>query len=133
VRAVVLNPPSYSCPDDHSDLTGLVTEALSGDGLAVARFAQVTATAAITAEVTFRGLTSGQTASMTVTATYTGQVLATATVTPATDGTATRTLTVTGVPMTEAVTVLARGGTEQCRSSLDTGSAPPTLTCGTVS
>jgi hypothetical protein len=40
VRAVVLNPPSYSCPDDHSDLTGLVTEALSGDGLTVARFAR---------------------------------------------------------------------------------------------
>ena len=40
MRAVVLNPPSYSCPDDHSDLTGLVTQALSGDGLAVARFAR---------------------------------------------------------------------------------------------
>jgi hypothetical protein len=67
VRAVVLNPPSYSCPDDHSDLTGLVTQALSGDGLAVARFA------------------------------------------------------------------VARGGTEQCRSSLGRGSAPPTLTCGALS
>ena len=40
MRAVVLNPPSYSCPDDHSDLTGLVTEALGGDGLAVAAFAR---------------------------------------------------------------------------------------------
>ena len=40
MRAVVLNPPSYSCPDDHSDLTGLVTQELSGDGLAVARFAR---------------------------------------------------------------------------------------------
>jgi len=94
---------------------------------------QVIATGTVTAEVTFRGLTSGQTASVTVTATYTHQVLATATVTPATDGTATRTLTVTGVPMTEAITVLARGGTEQCRSALGRGSAPPTLTCGAVS
>jgi len=90
---------------------------------------QVVATGTVTAEVTFRGLTSGQTASVTVTATYTHQVLATATVTPATDGTATRTLTVTGVPMTEAITVLARAGTEQCRSMLGRGSAPPTLSC----
>jgi hypothetical protein len=90
------------------------------------------ATATVTAAVTFRGLTSGQTASVTVKATATGQVLASATVTPATDGTATRTLTVTGLPATGAVTVLARGGTEQCRSSLGTGSAAPALSCGKV-
>ncbi len=40
MRAVLLDPSSYSCPDDHSDLTGLVSAALSGDGLAVARFAR---------------------------------------------------------------------------------------------
>ena len=99
----------------------------------VSATATTPATATITAEVTFRGLTSGQTASVTVRATATGQVLASATVTPATDGTATRTLTVTGLPATEPVTVLARGGTEQCRSSLGTGSAPPALSCQKVS
>ncbi len=91
------------------------------------------ATATVTAAVTFRGLTSGQSASVTVKATSTGQVLASATVTPGTDGTATRTLTITGLPATEPVTVLARGGTEQCRSTLGTGPAPPTLSCGPAS
>ncbi len=109
-----------------------VTRALTA-APASATATQVMATGTVTAEVTFRGLTSGQTASVTVTATDTGQVLATATVTPATDGTATRTLAVTGVPMTQAITVRARGGTEQCRSSLGTGSAAPTLSCGQVS
>ena len=112
--------------------TVAVTRALDHAAPASPGAATPPATATVTADVTFRGLTSGQTASVTVTATATGQVLASATVTPATDGTATRTLTVTGLPATEAVTVLARGGTEQCRSSLGTGSAPPTLTCGQV-
>ena len=107
-----------------------VTRALNAAPFTATTATQVTAAATVTAEVTFRGLTSGQTASVMVTATYTGQVLASATVTPATDGTATRTLTVTGLPANEAVTVLARGGTEQCRSMLGRGSALPTLTCG---
>ena len=37
---MVLDPPGYACPDDHADLTGLVLEALGGDGLPVARFAR---------------------------------------------------------------------------------------------
>jgi hypothetical protein len=110
-----------------------VTRALDHAAPASPGAATPPATATITAEVTFRGLTSKQTASVTVTATATGQVLASATVTPATDGTATRTLTVTGLPATEAVTVRARGGTEQCRSSLGAGSAAPTLSCGPTS
>jgi hypothetical protein len=39
VRPVVLDPPTYTCPDDHADLTALVAGALGGDGLPVARFA----------------------------------------------------------------------------------------------
>ena len=33
----------------------------------------------------------------------------------------------------EVAALLARGGTEQCRSSLGTGSAPPALSCQKVS
>ncbi|MGH7732898.1 MAG: hypothetical protein ACREOE_04130 [Gemmatimonadales bacterium] len=87
-------------------------------------------TITITAEVTFRGLTSGQSATVVVSAATSGQVLASAAITPATDGTATRTLTVSGLPPTVPVTVVARGGSQQCRATLGAGSARPTATCG---
>jgi hypothetical protein len=91
------------------------------------------ATATVTMEVTFRGLSSGQSASIRVTAPVSRQVLATAIVTPSTDGTASRTLTLTGVLATEPITVLARGGTEQCTSHLGSGTGPATLSCGPAS
>jgi hypothetical protein len=84
----------------------------------------------ITAEVTFRGLTSGQSATVVVSAAPTGQVLASAAFTPATDGTATRTLTVSGLPPAEPVIVVARGGSQQCRATLGAGSARPAVSCG---
>jgi hypothetical protein len=84
----------------------------------------------ITAEVTFRGLTSGQSATVVVSAAPTGQVLASAAFTPATDGTATRTLTVSGLPPAEPVIVVARGGSQQCRATLGAGSAHPVVRCG---
>ena len=86
-------------------------------------------TSTITAEVTFRGLTSGQSATVMMTAATTGQVLASAAITPATDGTATRTLTVSGLLPSVPVTVTARGGSQQCRATLGAGSAHPTVTC----
>ncbi len=86
-------------------------------------------TSTITAEVTFPGLTSGQSATVVISAARTGQVLASAAITPATDGTATRTLTVSGLPPSVPVTVLAQGGSHQCRASLGAGSTRPTITC----
>jgi hypothetical protein len=90
-------------------------------------------TTTITAEVTFRGLTSGQSATVVVSAAGTGQVLASAAITPATDGTATRTLTVSGLSPAEPVTVVARGGSQQCRATLGAGSARPVVTCAPAS
>jgi hypothetical protein len=87
-------------------------------------------TTTITAEVTFRGLTSGQSATVVVSAATSGQILATAAITPATDGTATRTLTVGGLPPAEPVTVVARGGSQQCRATLGAGAARPVVSCG---
>jgi hypothetical protein len=87
-------------------------------------------TTTITAEVTFRGLTSGQSATVVVSAATSGQILATAAITPATDGTATRTLTVSGLPPAEPVTVVARGGSQQCRATLGAGTARPVVSCG---
>lgn len=86
-------------------------------------------TATITAQVTFRGLTSGQSA-IVVVSSASGQVLASAAVTPSTDGTATRFLEVSGVPAAEPVTVTARGGSQRCRATLGAGSARPVVTCG---
>jgi len=34
---VELDPATYTCPDDHSDLTALVLQSLGGAGLEVAR------------------------------------------------------------------------------------------------
>lgn len=90
-------------------------------------------TTTITAEVTFRGLTSGQSATVVVSAAGTGRVLASAAITPATDGTATRTLTVSGLSPAEPVTVVARGGSQQCRATLGAGSARPVVTCAPAS
>jgi hypothetical protein len=87
----------------------------------------------ITAEVTFPGLTGGQSATVVVSAAGSGQVLASAAITPAASGTATRTLTVSGLPPAEAVIVVARGGSWQCRATLGAGSARPAVTCGPVS
>ena len=68
-------------------------------------------TSTITAEVTFPGLTSGQSATMVISAARTGQVLASAAITPATNGTATRTLTVSGLgPALPVTGAGARGG-----------------------
>jgi hypothetical protein len=90
-------------------------------------------TTTITVEVTFRGLTSGQSATVVVSSATSGQVLASAAITPATDGTATRTLTVSGLPSAEPVIVVARGGSQQCRASLGAGSARPVVACGPAS
>lgn len=87
-------------------------------------------TSTIIAQVTFPGLTRGQSATMVVSAATSGQVLAAAAITPAADGTATRTLTVSGLPSAEPVIVVARGGSQQCRATLGAGSAHPTVTCG---
>jgi hypothetical protein len=87
----------------------------------------------ITAQVTFRGLTSGQSATVVVSVAGSGQVLASAAITPDTDGTATRTITVSGLPAAEPVTVQARGGSQQCRAALGAGSARPLVTCGPAS
>jgi hypothetical protein len=90
------------------------------------------ATSTITADVTFRGLSGGQGASITVTAAGSPQVLASAAVTAGPDGTASRALTVTGVPAAEPVVVAARAGTEQCRARLSAGPVRPVITCGTA-
>jgi hypothetical protein len=83
--------------------------------------------------VTFPGLTRGQSATVMVSAAGSGQVLASAAITPATDGTATRTLTISGLPPGEPVIVVARGGSQQCRATLGAGSARPVITCGPAS
>ena len=87
-------------------------------------------TATVTAEVTFRGLSGGQIATVVISAAASGQVLASAAITPVTDGTASRTLTVSGLPPTEPVIVAARGGSQHCRASLGAGSVPPVVACG---
>jgi hypothetical protein len=68
-----------------------------------------------------------------VSAADSGRVLASAAITPATDGTATRTLTVSGLPPAEPVTVVARGASQQCRATLGPGAARPVVTCGPAS
>jgi hypothetical protein len=107
-----------------------VTRALDNATVTTPGTGTGTGTTTITAEVTFRGLTSGQSATVMVSAAGSGQVLASAAITPATDGTATRTLTVSGLPPAEPVTVVARGASQQCRATLGPGSARPVVTCG---
>jgi hypothetical protein len=41
VSAVELDPATYTCPDDHSDLSALVLQALGGAGLEVARLSRL--------------------------------------------------------------------------------------------
>ena len=110
-----------------------VTRALDNATVTTPGTGTGTGTTTITAEVTFRGLTSGQSATVMVSAAGSGQVLASAAITPATDGTATRTLTVSGLPPAEPVTVVARGASQQCRATLGPGSARPVVTCGPAS
>ena len=65
-------------------------------------------------------------ATVVVSAAPTGQMLASAAFTPATDGTATRTLTVSGLPPAEPVIVVARGGSQQRSAALPVVSCGPT-------
>ena len=113
--------------------TMAVTRALDNATVTTPGAGAGTGTTTITAQVTFRGLTSGQSATVEVSAAGSGQVLASAAITPATDGTATRTLTVSGLPPGEPVVVMARGGSQQCRATLGAGSARPVITCGPAS
>jgi hypothetical protein len=87
----------------------------------------VTRTAdAVTVDLTFRGLDPDQVATATVT--VDGQVVALAAFGPGVDGTATRTLSATKVPVRGAVVVEAQGGGSTCTATLTPG-APPTATC----
>ncbi len=115
-------------------IVALATATPSQPTIAVTRaLDHATVTTTITVQVTFRGLTSGQSATVVVSAAPTGQVLASAAFTPATDGTATRTLTVSGLPPAEPVIVAAEGGSQQCRATLGASPARPVVSCGPAS
>jgi hypothetical protein len=88
--------------------------------------------ATVTAEVAFRSPDLDQSA--TVSVTVDGDVLlARAALSPAVEGTASRTLTVSGVPDDATIAVTAVGGRRRCGASWDVaGSDPPVVTCGPV-
>jgi hypothetical protein len=108
VPPVELDPATYTCPEDHSDLSALVLQALGGAGLEVARAWRPPG---------FRSRPKPEPFEVIVTC----------------PGPATRTLTVSGLPPGEPVTVMARGGSQQCRATLGAGSARPVITCGPAS
>lgn len=90
--------------------------------------------ATVTVDVAFRGPTEASTVTVVVTATIVGEatVLARAALTPGLDGTASRSLTVSGVPEGATVEVAANGGRRRCDAAWDLGgAAPPAVTCGT--
>jgi hypothetical protein len=83
-------------------------------------------------EVAFRGLAAGTVATVLVTADTPDDstVLAQGAVGSGGDGTASRTITVEGVPRTGTVEVSATGGGRQCRASIDLArAAPPVVEC----
>jgi hypothetical protein len=111
--------------------TMAVTRAL--DNVTVTTPGSGTGTTAITAEVTFRGLTSGQSATVEVSAAGSGQVLAQHRDHAGhrrhdhPDGHGQR------PAPGEPVIVVARGGSQQCRATLGADSGRPVITCGPAS
>jgi hypothetical protein len=90
---------------------------------------------ALTVEATFRGLAEDTTATILVTMAGSEGVivLARAALTPGTDGTASRTLTVGSVPGDAVVVATATGGQRRCRGGLDVAAtAPPVVRCQAV-
>lgn len=81
---------------------------------------------AVTVDVAFRGLDPEQSATATVT--VDDRVVAAAAFRPGVDGTATRTLTASGVPAVAVVRVEARAGGARCTAEFPPGSAPM-VTC----
>jgi hypothetical protein len=91
---------------------------------------------ALTVDATFRGLAEDTTATILVTIDRSDGmlVLARAALTPGTDGTASRTLTVASVPADAVIVATATGGGRRCRSGLDVaGTTPPVVRCRAVS
>jgi hypothetical protein len=89
----------------------------------------------LTAEVAFRTPDADASATVTVTAIRSEgtAVLARAAMTPAVEGTASRALTVTGVPEDATIDVTAVGGRRQCRATWEmTDDADPGAACGPV-
>ncbi len=88
--------------------------------------------ATVTAEVAFRSPDLDQTATVSVTAD--GDILlARAALSPAVEGTASRTLTVDGVPEDATIAVTAVGGQRRCQATWAmAGNNPPVVTCGPV-
>ena len=84
-------------------------------------------TGQITVTVGFRGLRPGQAATVTVTSA--GRMLARAVATPASDGTATVSLTATRPAAGQPVVVVARDPGQSCQATLPSGSVPPAVTC----
>ncbi|TQN42910.1 hypothetical protein FHU33_2321 [Blastococcus colisei] len=104
-------------------------------GVSAIRLAGSTASdgATVTAEVAFRSPDPDAGATVTVTADGGGGpvMLAHAALTPAVEGTASRTLTVSGVPEGATVDVTAVGGGRQCRATWETSDDDrPVVTCG---
>jgi len=85
------------------------------------------ATNTITVEVTFRGLDTGQVA--TVRITTRGRVLSEAAFTAGADGAATRSLVADKVGIREHVTVDAVAGQQQCHATLASGLATVQMVC----
>jgi hypothetical protein len=86
-----------------------------------------TGTGQVTVTVTFRGLSPGQAASAALTTP--GRVLTRVFATPATDGTATITLTAGHLTSGQPITLTTRTPAQACQATLPAGPGQPTLTC----
>jgi hypothetical protein len=83
-------------------------------------------------EVTFRGMTATDTATLTVTGSppVSSAVLARAAMTPSIDGTATRTITIANISPQTTINITAKSNHQHCHTRLDlTASSPPRVAC----
>ena len=106
-----------------------VTQTADPPGQASATTAAAVGDTSVTVDVTFPGLSTGQTATVTLTALGTNRVLARAAATPGPDGTAKISLTAGHIPGAERITMDAAGGVQRCRATFDPAQSRPSLTC----
>ena len=88
--------------------------------------------ATVTVQVTFHGVPPGQPATVTITTPGTAHDLGTAVATPAPDGTAVTSLTLSHLTAGRPVTITARAIGQICQTTINPANSAPILTCHTI-
>jgi hypothetical protein len=117
---------SLSAPASESSMT--ISRVLQPSGGGQASTSNATMTT-LKVMVTFRGLPPGHDATVSITARTAGKILATAVVVPTPGGTATSSLTISGIPSAETIAVSADTPNQHCLATLSPGQSRPALTC----